>query len=480
MHLLRKVLFYFFVLLYLVVTPLVILYALGYQLRPGQEQALVRAGVLSLDTTPGGARIYLGSSRYRWKTPTVLHDLKPGDYPIRVTLRDHQPWSASVRVAEEKATVLDHLLLLPNPLLIRRTSTNRYITLYPTPVGPNFLLGTGPHAGELVLCDTARALVHSLLPADDAFGAARLQRLHQVADNPCLLIEAKQDGRNVFGWRRLDVEKENTTDITSLLPAPPEFLTWDVRERDDLFTLEQGRVSRIDLDDRAVYPDVLQGVRALAPYRGDLLVLDQSNRFFRINRDGKGKPETLGQGPVDATRPGYTVYPLNDEVVLFGGPTGDLLVNREPYQLLDQQLRGLALHPGEEVAAIWDARRVGTYAYRYTNREDKVLSAGIDWQYTSPHPIDQVFWCHDASHLLLAGAGQLDLLALPSAGGPSVRPLIRYAPGTAVFYSERAGAAYYLEPDTRHLMELQLLPRRELLGLSRDWTSTNHWNGVSP
>lgn len=476
MPILRKVIFYLFLAIYLVATPLAILYALGYQVRPGQRQTLVRTGLISLGTTPDGARVFLGNSRYRWKTPTVLRDLKPGDYPIRLTLRDYQSWSGQIRVEAEKATVLDHLLLLPNQFTIRRTSTNRYQTLYPLPGGQTFLLSTGPLAGELAVCDAARATVQPLLPADDPFSGTRVRRLHQVADNPCLLMEVEHEGQRLYGWRRLDVEKEETLDITRLFPVEPDFLAWDQRERDDLFTLVDGQVNRLDLDDSALYPGVLKGVLSLAPHRGDLLILDHSNRIYRTSRDGERKPELLGKSPAEietawGSRRGYDLYPLNKDVVLFGSPEGELFVNREPYRLLKDGLRGVLPHPEDDVVLVWDKFRVGRYTYA-AERERKAPPAQIHWLYESPHAIDQVFWCHEASHLLVAGQGELDLVALETAGGPAARPLIRYEPKTAVCYSERSGAAYYLEPDTRQLMELQLLPRRDLLNLN--WRRTDH------
>lgn len=482
MQVLRKVFFYLFLVLYVVATPLVILYALGYQIRPGQRQTLVRTGLISLTTSPEGARVFLGNSRYRWKTPTVLRDLKPGEYPVRLTLRDHQPWSAPVRVEAEKASVLDHVILLPNQLVIRRTSTNRYQTLYPGPGEQEFLLATGPRAGELAVCDIARATVKPLLPDPDPFARDRVVRVHQVADNPCLLLETERDGKTAYGWRRLDLAKDPTADITSLFPFPPDQLTWDVRERDDVFTRAAGRVNRLDLDDRALYPDVLAGVLSLAADRGDLVVLDTSNRLYRTSRDGERKPELLGKSPAEtslawASPSGYDLRPLDKEVVLLRGPEGELFVNQPPYELMTRGHQGSLPHPEEPVVVVWDRHRLGRYAYGEKTAPRKTVPHGIVWFYESPRAIDQVFWCHEYSHLLVAGEGRLDLLALETAGGPAARPLVDYLPGSRVFYSERAGTAYYLEPGTRHLMELQLLPRFDLRNLG--WgRATNAWEGT--
>lgn len=483
MQALRKMVFYLFLVLYLVTTPLVILYALGYQVRPGQRQALVRTGLISLNTSPEGARVFLGNSRYRWKTPTVLRDLKPGDYPVRLTLRNHQPWSAQVRVEAEKATVLDHVILLPNPLVIRRTSTNRYEMLHPGPGEQEFLLATGPRAGELAVCDIARATVKPLLPEQDPFALDRVIRIHRVADNPCLLLETERDGKTVYGWRRLDVEKDPTADITSLFPVRPGQITWDVRERDDVFTLVEGRVNRLDLDDRALYPDVLRGVLSLAADRGDLVVLDASNRLYRTSRDGERKPELLGKSPAEvnmawASTSGYGLVPLDKEAVLLHGPDGELFVNQPPYELLTRGHQGSLPHPEEPTVVVWDRHRLGRYDYREKALTRKAVPRGVVWFYESPRAIDQVFWCHETSHLLVAAEGRLDLVALEPAGGPSARPLVDYLPGSRVFYSERAGAAYYLEPHTRHLMELQLLPRFDLRSLGWGRATTNDWSGT--
>jgi hypothetical protein len=104
MRTLRRVLFYAFLALYLVATPLTILYSLGYLVRPGHEHGFVKSGLISLGTTPEGARVYVGHSRYTRRTPTVIRDLLPGTYNVRLTLDGHQPWQGLVRVEAEKAT----------------------------------------------------------------------------------------------------------------------------------------------------------------------------------------------------------------------------------------------------------------------------------------------------------------------------------------------------------------------------------------
>ena len=472
MQRLRTILFYVFAALYLAGTPMAILYALGYQIRPGRAQSFIKTGLISLRTEPSGARVYLGNSRYRWKTPTMIRDLKPGDYPIRLTLRDHQPWSATVRVEPEKATILDHLLLLPNQLPLSTLSTLRMEDLRPVPDEEAFLLQAGKLGADLYVGEIGGDEVRHLMPSNDVAWAWEILSIHHRPDNPCVLLEGRDPAGTHFGWRRLDQLKEPTLDITSLFPQPVQVVAWDAKSRNELFTLADQKLNRLDLGDRALYPDLVGNVRSFALYRNELYVLDASNQLYRTSRDGERKPEHLGQAPSEIkqswfSRRGYELHPLDEDTVLLVGPDGQCLINRVPYQIMEKGWQGNLRHPDEKLLLLWDQRRIGRFAFPSGERDPQLAAPAAEWLYTSPRPIEQVFWCHENSHLLIAGAGQLDLLPLERGGGPPARWVANYEPGTSVFYSERAGAAYFLEPGSGLLKRLQILNRLNLRSLTR-------------
>ena len=82
---LRKIIFYIFALIYLVVAPLTILYALGYIFSPTQ-QTLVATGLISLSSEPPQAQVWLNGELLKEKTPVILRNLKPGPYTLRMGL----------------------------------------------------------------------------------------------------------------------------------------------------------------------------------------------------------------------------------------------------------------------------------------------------------------------------------------------------------------------------------------------------------
>src|SRR4051812_25026631 len=98
LSLLRKILFYVFVAAYAIIGPLMVLYALGYIFRPGEEKGMVPTGLISLATEPSGATVYVGNKRYSKKTPAVVRNLLPGSYPVSIQMKGHRGWSSKVPV----------------------------------------------------------------------------------------------------------------------------------------------------------------------------------------------------------------------------------------------------------------------------------------------------------------------------------------------------------------------------------------------
>ncbi|MDD4995276.1 MAG: PEGA domain-containing protein [Patescibacteria group bacterium] len=66
----------------------------------------VTYGILSVDTTPAGATLYL-NEEVKGTTPTVIADLTPGQYQVRITLAGYDEYSGVVDVASGTTTPVD-------------------------------------------------------------------------------------------------------------------------------------------------------------------------------------------------------------------------------------------------------------------------------------------------------------------------------------------------------------------------------------
>lgn len=468
MRTLRRILFHVFLALYVVAAPLTILYSLGYIVRPGHERGFVRSGLISIETTPPGARVYVGSSRYARRTPTVIRDLLPGTYLVRLTLPGHQPWNGQVRVQAEKATVLDEVILLPQDLQPSRLDDASFDAILPGPVPDLVLLTRGETLAGQWIYDADDEELRPLLPTNAPGREARLLHRYFVENSPRTLLVADESGTLRYWWCRLD-KQDDPVDVTALLPEPPAAVTWDPRSDDEIFVGRHGVVDRLDLDDASVATGILSHVLSLAVYRDHLYALDQSNRFIRASRDGRGV-ERAGKAPSEVqtywvSRTGYALRFLDDERVLFVGDEGEVYANEPPHLLVDRGARGLVRDPREPRFLLWDRRRLGWIDF--SSPEDERPPAPLAWVHEHTQPIVYATWAHDGTHAVYASGGQLHLLAFDRGGGLPAREIAQCHDRFPFVFSERSGRLYFLD-QARRLNAVRILPRRDLLPLAAD------------
>lgn len=106
----RKVLFYFSIILFFILLPSVLLYSFGYKLDINRFR-FIKTGLIYLKTIPDGARVYLNERRLKETTPATIAELLPGRYRLLVELNSYYPWQQVVSVESGKTTLLDDIVL---------------------------------------------------------------------------------------------------------------------------------------------------------------------------------------------------------------------------------------------------------------------------------------------------------------------------------------------------------------------------------
>jgi len=119
---LRRRLFYTtFLIIFFIITPLLILYALGYSVSNGFK--LQKTGILVIASEPKYAKIYLNGELQRdflkqfynkdsYKTtPQKIKDLTPGEYNIKLELDGYWPWEKKLAVWPGQSTFAEDVKL---------------------------------------------------------------------------------------------------------------------------------------------------------------------------------------------------------------------------------------------------------------------------------------------------------------------------------------------------------------------------------
>lgn len=210
----RAIAFYLSVALFLALLPIVLSYALGYQIDYATLK-IYKTGILYVNSNPAGASIYLNGRLYNDVTPAQIEELKPGTYRIEVRRDGFYPWERELTVRPNMVTKADRIVLFPVKQDMRvlgerevadfAIADNRYLycfsgaglfrlsvdgsgmkQLSSHAAWPDWLKGKrfSPDGNKIALYNDRKILVVYLAPESSRVTATEGARVEEVFDSP--------------------------------------------------------------------------------------------------------------------------------------------------------------------------------------------------------------------------------------------------------------------------------------------------------
>lgn len=118
----RRIIFLGLVLVFLIITPAVLLYALGYSF-DWQKKSIVKTGALYLKSYPKGAQIFI-NEKSKNTTPRLIKRLLPKDYKIKLIKDGFYPWEKQLKIESYLVTEARNILLVPKEPKIELVNDN--------------------------------------------------------------------------------------------------------------------------------------------------------------------------------------------------------------------------------------------------------------------------------------------------------------------------------------------------------------------
>lgn len=469
MQFLRKIFFYIFAAIYIVFCPIMILYALGYMYKPGMEKGVMKTGLISLATVPAGATVYMNGSKFAQTTPTIIQELVPGEYSITLVMDKYRSWGRTVPVKEEKATVLDKVLLLPEDLKPAKVLEGSYQEIIPVPGSGFFLVAGGETAGAIQVYDYRQQESWPLLEEGSPFAGSKLLSWFSVEESPDLLLRVKAKEGERFLWVQVSGPKDTVKDVTDLFAASPVRVKWLPGKDPDLFVFQDGNVNRLDLSAGAVYPEYIKDVKGYGLYNNDIYVLKKDNVFLRTDYDRKSEKTLLDDPQIGATIFGdkgfFSVEVLSEDFILFLGEKGELLANRLPYRFVPQGVRGIKYYPKLNRVLLWEKDRIGVidFSVEETGNVEFEKGPSLLWVYSGGKNIDQCFWVYEGAHILARDGEDTFLIAIEEYGEVQKAPVLKVNDASPVYYSEETGMLYFLSSSEAGLFSAVLVPHKGIV-----------------
>ena len=454
---LRKFLFYVLAALYLFIVPYTILYALGYMFNPG-EAALVKTGLLSIETFPRGATVFVQGKKFSEKTPTAVRDLLPGSYRIRLYRKGLEPWEKEVGIESEKATRLEPVLLLPKRFEDEVISARSYRGMVPAILDAKIYAWESDNVQSLRRIDLFFKKEQAVGRAISRQAALKIFDVHYEPGSPFALLAVREDGEKGLVILEPGREKKIAKGLGTLLTVEKPDFEWDPKNPDSLYFLEKGTLSRADIRRGALYPGIAAEVLGFGARHNRLVFLKKDFSLVETNLKGENaKPlaedtQLLSGILTPFGKRRYDIEIMEPDLLLFLSEKGALLANQSPYLLADKDVQEVvrAGWPEEDKILFWTRQEISIINI---NRE-KTLTRNL--LYRGGRNIRQVFWAYEDSHVLFLDG---DVVYLLEAEGPppyEAREIGHVAAVSSVIYAEQTHSLYFLDPENRNLVRRKL------------------------
>lgn len=135
----RRIIFYLFLIAFIILAPLIALYARGYTF-DWEKKTIVATGGIYLKTYPSKAEIYINDN-FKGKTNKFIRRLIPKIYEIRIIKDDYHPWQKELLVEPRLVVKAKDILLVPfNPKIsLVATESKAYLSFFEEPEEEYFL-----------------------------------------------------------------------------------------------------------------------------------------------------------------------------------------------------------------------------------------------------------------------------------------------------------------------------------------------------
>ncbi|HEY9594760.1 MAG TPA: PEGA domain-containing protein [Spirochaetia bacterium] len=488
----RKPLFAVFALLYVLILPFLISYALGYDLVGIARGRFVRTGGVFVASTPPRARFTLDGKEQPRRTPLSVISLPTGIHSARLELDGFRPWVRSVRVRPGEVTIVDDALLIPEKWPQRFIATTAFADLWPEAVGPYLLFRKGPRLRDLWLYDVRGDTIVRANVQAPVTTAASIQSIHTQFGSASFLLEVSAAGARRVLRGRVQWPTVRFDDVTRLFPAPLVSPQWSPQDSDTIYTTRKGRLYQVRLSTRTARPYPARLLSGFTLEGRQIYGLDQRMNLWKIDpADGEWQEVHTWDAPLTGLpdRTSATLSLPGSDLILAKSANGELVAAWPEASFRASDVIGFGSSspllsvlawqkPWMVVATLVEpqgdaqpAAPGGTQASQSKSPAPKraLPTVKTEWIPSRGGEISQAWFVYGVTHVLYHGGDQVTLHA-PSHDGQDFNYWVaNVRGGTSAWYSGETGRVYYIDRTTGKPAWTQVVAQpQSLVGLIQE------------
>lgn len=435
----RRLIYIFFIIIFLVVSPLVILYTMGYRynLTAGRVQ---KTGIIKITSLPRGADIYLNGTKYdKTATPAKIEYVLPGDYEIKLVKEGYFDWQKKLSVYENGTTFAEKIMLWKKSEA-EAITTSTIIDSLSSPDN-NSLISIN-QKGEIILTDINSGLIGEISGGKNTI-------ISQIKNyDGFILKEFSSDGRYLL----IEANKNKQKDYFILDTVMKKYqkiignnynsIKWN-QQNNELYALSDSQLLRLNITTGQATTYLNKFVA------DDFLIAGRS--FYAINKglfaeyNLKGEKlkdissiECVNNCRINSLINNKAIISDNDnsamELVDLDGKIKTIKINAKKIDRLDNSS---AILYGDYEIFIFD-----------TNKKEPELITRLG------NKIQYVIWHSKGRHLILSFEGKIKIMELDNRELRNVID-IKEAPANFLI-SDRAGKNIYYTIDKQGIFKLNI------------------------
>ncbi|MDD5584784.1 MAG: PEGA domain-containing protein [Candidatus Omnitrophica bacterium] len=464
----RRLIFFIFLGLYLILCPVLILYAFGYIFNP-IKQVMTQTGLIYLSSTPPGADIYLEASRYKEKTPASINELLPGNYKITLKKKNYKPWAQTVSINEGRAVSFKSILLIPKSWPVGTAIAQTFLKLTPLKGTDYFLLARASNLGSYLVYDCRRDKFAPLVLSKSVFFDLPVDSILTQKNSHTLIVHSGSLWNRKYAYINVDKSPFEVMDISKLMPKRPLDIAWSDFNRTKLFAAYKGHLNLLDIESLSLVPYYVENMKGYGVHEKWVYTLDKHNNVFRQTHE-KGQKELLfensqlGNESFSQAKI-YAIDVLEDDTLLFSNHRGQLVTNVPPYNLIEKGALGFLYYKRTSQLLYWTRQAIVIVDFSQTpaNLILPQIIARQNIVYDSGKDIGDCFMTNDDTHVVFNDNDKLCVLEIEPQGPNHVEVIADIQKNSSFFYSQSTGIVYYLGAHNGNLNTIDIMQRQRAI-----------------
>ena len=266
----RRIIYLIFIIVFLALTPIIILYASGYRYNFKLAQ-LQKTGILIIETEPKGADVFINQNKAARKTPIELKNLLPDDYLVKIEKMGYFSWEKKLKVQSNLTTFANNILLIKKSLPALETA-GEIFWLEPIFGGNRYLYNfIDGEESAINIYDRDSLMTKTLFSTKPNY---MINFIEWSGNNKKMLVKY-----NYNNYAFIDIEMEQAKELPKLKAFSFEKLHWDRLNAGLLYGLSKNSLYQINAETE-------QTKAVMAKYIEDFYILGQNVYYITKTSDG--------------------------------------------------------------------------------------------------------------------------------------------------------------------------------------------------